>query len=344
MFDLKRIWVSVFGFVFLVLPVVPTVVQADAPAVCLIGDHPGIPESDAQTAALLVCDELRKQGISVIDPVYEAPVSANAYRVVLRRLGEKIIVRLSHENPIGTIITERQMTLANIEEMIPAAPRLVDALVHNKPIDATVDMESVTEQEARELRKISGESLWNVGIFGTFIPGTDVAAEPGFEFGWSYETPSYAVGTDFRYSGPDDDDDSSNAVAFFAWSIGGRYFFNKSNISPYVGGGLAIVDASYKTRVRKRERNWPSFVGEGEEWFGDEWSDEWSYDYESEDDSGLGAYGVIGIEALRLTESRMTLQLRVDRPFFKLPSQDIMPITFGIFYSRNYIPGGCLFF
>ena len=143
--------------------------NASAPAVCLIDDHPGILESDAQTAAMLVCDELRKQGISVSDPVYEAPTSANAYRVVLRRLGEKIIVRLSHENPIGTIIIERQIVLANIEEMIPAAPRLVDALVHGKPIDATVDMESVTEQEARELRKITGESLWNVGIFGTFV-------------------------------------------------------------------------------------------------------------------------------------------------------------------------------
>ena len=32
MFDLKRIWVSVFGFVFLVLPVVPAIAQADAPA------------------------------------------------------------------------------------------------------------------------------------------------------------------------------------------------------------------------------------------------------------------------------------------------------------------------
>ena len=170
MFDLKRIWVSVFGFIFLVLPVVPAVVEADAPAVCLIGDHPGILESDAQTAAMLVCDELRKQGISVSDPVYEAPASANVYRVVLRRLGEKIFVRLSRENPIGTIIIERQLTLANIEEMIPAAPRLVDALVHGKPIGATVDMESVTEQEARELRKITGESLWNVGIFGTFVP------------------------------------------------------------------------------------------------------------------------------------------------------------------------------
>ena len=339
---MKSIWNYPFSFALLVLLYVPTVVQADIPAVCLIGDHPGIPESDAQTAALLVCDELRKQGISVIDPVYEAPASANVYRVVLRRLGEKIIVRLSQENPIGTIIIERQIVLANIEEMIPAAPRLVDALVHNKPINATVDMETVTEQEARELRKISGESLWHIGILGTFIPGTDVAAEPGFEFGWSYQTPSYAVGTEFRYSGPDDDDDATNTIAFFSWSIGGRYFFNKRNISPYVGGGLAVVDASYKTKVRKRERNWPSFIGEDEEWFGDEWG-EYYDDYESEDDSGLGAYGIVGIEALRLTESRLKLELRVDRPFFTLPSQDIMPITFGISFSRNYNPTGCLF-
>ena len=142
MIDPKRIWIFVFGFIFFALSVVPAVAQPDAPAICLIGDHPGILDTDAQTAALLVCDELRKQGISVSDPVYEVPASANAYRVVLRRLGEKIIVRLSQENPIGTIITERQLTLANIEEMIPAAPRLVDALVHNKPIDDTVNMEN----------------------------------------------------------------------------------------------------------------------------------------------------------------------------------------------------------
>lgn len=172
----------------LILPVVSAAAQADTPAVCLIGDHPGIPESDAQTAVLLVCDELRKQGISITDPVYESPASADTYRIVLRRLGEKIIVRLSHENPIGTIIAERQLTLVKIEEMIPAAPRLVDALVHDKLIDDTVDMETVTEQEARELRKISGESLWGMGIFGTFIPGTDVAAEPGMAFGWSYQS------------------------------------------------------------------------------------------------------------------------------------------------------------
>ena len=314
---MKRIWRYLFSFALLILPVVSAAAQADTPAICLIGDHPGIPESDAQTAALLVCDELRKQGISITDPVYEAPVSVNAYRVVLRRLGEKIIVRLSHENPIGTIIAERQLTLANIEEMIPAAPRLVNALVHDKPIDATVDMETVTEQEARELRKISGESLWHIGILGTFVPGTDVAAEPGYGWGWSYETPSYAVGSDLRFaiSGIEDDyEDDSDTFGYFSWGIGGRYFLNKQNISPYVGGGLAIIAVGY-------EENY----------------------YDSEGDIGLGAYGVVGVEALRLTQSRLNLELRIDRPFFSLPNQDIMPITFGISFSRNYNPGGCLF-
>ena len=130
-----------------------------APAVCLIGAHSGFPEADARTAALLVCDELRKQGISVGEPVYRAPYSASVYRVGLHRLGQKVLVRLSRENPIGTVRIERQLQLGNIEEMIPAAPRLVDALVHRKSLASTVDVESVVEQEARVLRKIPSRCL-----------------------------------------------------------------------------------------------------------------------------------------------------------------------------------------
>ena len=247
----------------------------------------------------------------------------------MRRLGEKIIVRLSYESPVGTIITERQLTLANIEEMIPAAPRLVDALVHNKPIDDTVDMETVTEQEARELRKISGDSLWHIEIFGTFVPGTDIAGESGMEFGWSYETPSYGVGTQFRTTGRSGEKDNYNFY-WSSWSIGGRYFFNKRNISPYVGGGFSIVNAETKGAERSRG----SFLGLDTVYYEEE---------DSESDNGLGAYAVVGIEALRLTKSRLNLELRVDRPFFSLPSRDIMPITLGIAFSRDYNPGGCLF-
>ena len=67
-----------FGSVFLVLSVPSAVVGADVPAVCLIGDNPGLLDTDAQTAALLVCDELRKQGISVSDRVFEAYAPAAA--------------------------------------------------------------------------------------------------------------------------------------------------------------------------------------------------------------------------------------------------------------------------
>ena len=292
--------------------------------VLLIGEHPGIDEIDAQSAAVLIAVELRKLRIPVSDPIYKAPAKGIVYQVTLRRLGEKILVHLSQETASGTVIVEKQLWIANIEEIIAAAPRLVDALVHNKPIDSTVDMESVTEHEASELNKITGESLWNVGIFGTFIPGTNIAAAPGYEFGWSYETPAYSVGTEFRGSGGDgsgndgsgNDGSENDRFTFVSWSIGGRYFFNKKNISPYAGGGLSIFSGSYYTN-------------------------KWYYD-----DTGLGVYVVGGIEMLRLTKSRLKFEVRVDRPFFSFPDRDMMPITFGIFFSQNYVPGGagfCLF-
>ena len=56
-------------------------------------------------------------------------------------------MHLTQEIPIGTVIIERQLLIANIEEMIAAAPRLVDALVHDKPIDSTIDIETVTEMQ-----------------------------------------------------------------------------------------------------------------------------------------------------------------------------------------------------
>ena len=100
--------------------------------------------------------ELRKQGISVGDPVYETHVSASVYQVSFRRLGGKILVRLTQEIPIGTIIIERQLWITDIEEMIEAAPRLVEALVHKKTIASTADIESVIESDTPMQRKIKG--------------------------------------------------------------------------------------------------------------------------------------------------------------------------------------------
>ena len=187
--------------------------------------HPRIRRTDRST---VVCAELRKQGISVSDPVYEASASTSAYRVVLRRLGEKILVHLSQETPIGTIFIERQLWIANIKEMSTAAPKLVNALLHEKPIAS-----NVAEHEARELQKIKGGPLWHIGFLGVIsAPSRDLVGGPGLNLGWSNETPSFAVGGEFQISGRAEYVPGQDSFLFYSGSIGGRYFFNKQNISP----------------------------------------------------------------------------------------------------------------
>ena len=288
----------------------------DSEAILLIGNHQGIDEADAQTAALLVAVELRKQSISVGDPVYEAPTSAMVYRVNLRRLGEKILVHLTQEIPVGTIVIERQLLIANIEEMIAAAPRLVEAVVHNKSMDATVDIETVTETEARELKKVPAESHFGLGFFGTFIPGIDINATPGYRIGWSYELPSYAVEVEGRIVSDSNDE---REAGFAAFSVGGLYFFNRQDTSPFVGGGLTASRAWWDTPH--------SF---------------WEKTGESEFGRGMGVYAVAGLQMLRTTQNRLKLELRVDRPLYTLQNRDAMPITIGLFFSRSG-SGCCLF-
>ena len=302
-----------------------------ATAVLLVGDYAGINEVDVQSGALLVAVELRKHGIAVNDPIYEASSTlANVYRISFRPLGEKILVHLTQEIPMGTIIIERQIWITNIEEIIQAAPRLVDALVHKKPIASNVDVESVVGGDTPVIRKIAGESLWTLGLFGTSVPGTNLMGELGFEVGLSYERPSYAIETEFRLTGGEAS--GGDSFVFGSWSIGGRYFFNKRNISPYLGGGLGLVGTSYQEKAERSlfQVEWALDDSDTKDW------DDDSDIEDLEGDSGLGVYIIGGIEMLRLSSNRLKLELRVDRPFFSLPSQDIMPITIGLFYSRTY--------
>ncbi len=268
-------------------------------AVCVIGEHSGFPEADARTAALLVCGELRKQGLPVGDPVSRAPDGADRYRLDLHRLGQYIVVRLSHVDPGGRVIIERQIQMGGIEEMISAAPRLAEAVVLGRSVASTVDRETVVEEEARRHRLIPGDSFWGVGLMGTIASGI---AKPGYSIqGW-YETGPYAVGSELWGSGGEDDEGDS--FLFVAWGIGGRYYFGKGNVSPYLGGGFTRVWASYEQLLVSLA--------------------------DDEEGGGLGGYIAGGLEALRFTRARLRLELRVDRPFFGLGERDMMPVSLGL--------------
>ena len=274
------------------------------PAVCLIGDHADLPEADAHTAAFLVCRHLRNQGVQVGEPVYDAPDSATVYRVSLHLLGQYVLVHLSQETPVGTVVIERELLLAGIEEMVSAAPRLVNALVNQTSLAATVDMENLVEEEAREYRKVPGEFMWRLGIIQAFalVSSSDAIARPGAKLGWLYETPSYAVGTGIWGAGGRNN--KGDRFSFFAWSIGGQYFFNNRNISPYTGGGLTMSWGSHDY-------------------------DDYGYEYGGGDDSGVGIYIVGGIEALRLSRARLNIELRIDKPFYKVGSRTMVPVSLG---------------
>ncbi len=150
------------------------------PAVCLIGDHADLPEADAHTAAFLMCRHLRNQGVQVGEPVYDAPDSATVYRVSLHLLGQYVLVHLSQETPVGTVVIERELLLAGIEEMVSAAPRLVEALVNQTSLAATVDETFQTDSLATEaLQDKKGVQL------GIFVDAVIILPFFGIDVGYS---------------------------------------------------------------------------------------------------------------------------------------------------------------
>lgn len=286
-------------------------------AVLLIGDHEGVDEKDVQNAALLVAKELRQHNIFVGDPVNEVPTSGTIYRVVLRRSDEKILFRLSQEDTTGVVLVEREMLLADIEKIDSTAPRLIYALVHR---------ESIT----------SPSVLMNLGVFTTVAPIEEVSPF-GAEIGFSFYGLSYAVDvefqvawreTEFRSLGRRDQSKRKDYFHFYSTSVGGRYFFMEQNVSPYVGGGLGMMFTKYETTIKTP--NSPDNALEAIAVIFTAGQSLWDYDVHTEETAGIGTYGVLGIEFLRFSRGRLKIELRVDRPFFKLPSRDVMPITVGI--------------
>ena len=152
--------------------------------------------------------------------------------------------------------------------------------------------------DASTLERIENAAFMNVGISGAFGPEYDIAAAAGSEFGWFYETPRYAIGTELRFNIGDNYD-----AVFF--SIGSRYFSTQRNISPYVGGGCSIGSFSiYSARF-------PTYNAS----------------------VALGVYAVSGIEMFRFTPMRLKLEIRMDI----LHGSRVMPppTTIGLLFALD---------
>lgn len=209
-----------------------------------------------------------------------------SYRVGLGKLGAVVILSLTMESAPGVIQEHKQLQLSGIEEVAVAAPRIVDALVNGTPVAQTQKVDNVVGEEARTPKKKPGSAHFAAGLIGVLPPLSQGAAPaPGIDLALHYETTSFAAGVGLRGAGGKPD---KTELGYFALTVGGRYYLSDADIAPYVGGGVAW--------------SWLSVHGDGF----------------NGDKSGLGAFGEVGIEALRSHRSHLTLGLRADLPFYSL--------------------------
>src|SRR5690606_21210973 len=127
--------------------------------------------------------------------VHTAPGQASAaYRIDLQRLDRVIILRVTYKAPIGTPRDSRSLTLNGLDEVLVAADRVAQALVHGKPIEETATVDTLVGMETRKAQKKSGEAFWGVGLFGMAVPAFDVYSAGGMELPVWYETTYLGVG------------------------------------------------------------------------------------------------------------------------------------------------------
>ncbi len=273
---------------------------ASAEATCLIGPHPGIHDADAETVAAIVCDNLRKAGVALGEPVEVETLGTETFRVSLRPLGRQLYVSLQRVDAAGAVVRGSELMLHEIEEAPVAAPRLVRAVLEDKPVEQTAAVDNLVGEETRQFRKKDGETLVGLGFLGIAIPGTDVVPGGGFTFRTMYETVDFAVLGDLRLVGGSPSDDSA---VFFGLGVGARWFLSDQNWSPFLGAGMGWTALSVDV---------PGPNGSG---------------------TGLGAWAEVGIEALRFYESRLSIDARVELPMYELERAGYyVPITFGATY------------
>lgn len=207
----------------------PSAAPAPSPSttpICLLGVGRG--DANAETAASLLCEKLREQGVQVSTVDEEIP-APGAYRVHLRPLGSLYYLELVKEAPVGQVVASRRLQIGGLEEVPAAAQRLVEALVNDVPIEGTARAHSLVSQETSAPKVRSTHTRFSLGVAGVMV-GTDLGYGADMAFGF--------VGTDYgsqiRLRGAGGDAGHVSLV------VSGWRYFGQGDIAPFLGLGFGM--------------------------------------------------------------------------------------------------------
>lgn len=262
-------------------PLAPPSVESVSFGNCRLGEHAGVDPNDARTAASIVCRELPPQA-----------ASANSYRVDLDKLGTHAFVTLTAESN-GAKVDSRRMPIDRIEDVPLVAPRLVDALIHNKSLKETERVGNLTTADATTPVRRYGQMQFGGGVLGAVAPGL-ATVSPGLELALRYDTQRWVLGGQLRFAWGVGNNDQFNMIQL---GVGPRYMLSTADTSLFLGGGMAIE------RLGERKES------------------------NTKSGAGVGAYAEVGVEMMRLHHNRLNVALRTDFPTFKTQDDYLVPIS-----------------
>jgi hypothetical protein len=191
---------------------------------CSLGDHFGIEEGEARTAADLVCNELARKR-----------VSGGEHEVRLGKLGTKTLVVLATRS--GQTYDERRVLLEGLDELTVAGPRLVTALSEGRSLDETRNVDTMLSQEAQGPKTKKGTLAFYGGFHGLTSVGRETGVSAGVQAAVLYRAGSLGLSLEGRANGIGSASKKTSGVSLDA-SV--RYYVLDTDVTPFLGAGLGI--------------------------------------------------------------------------------------------------------
>ncbi len=181
-------------------------------------------------------------------PVQAAEVARTAgatLAVELRitRLGTNALVRLAAYRPDGTLAHSDQMTVAGPDDLEPALRRLADGLATGRPASELARIDTVTGREStaylrEEINRSFGVRLGTAVVFDRVGASNSTGSASGAGVFWLYDARTWLADLSFDVLGS-----SGNRIV--AIGMGAYYPLQRSNVTPYLGGGGAYAWVSH---------------------------------------------------------------------------------------------------
>jgi hypothetical protein len=221
----------------------------------------------------------------------------------LSTLGRNIIITLTTVDVRkGIPWNQQRMGVSTIEDLEPAAARLAEAIITNRPVEQTARLGQITRREVRPDRRrrgYSGPSLRLGG--GGHLDRPDIGGGSlRFQLGWWYEARHFAIEPAITWRMAPDEPGYSNA---FQVDIGAYWIPGTGDVTPFIGAGGGIRRVQEGIVLRENAGQVIQLETETEV---------------EDDDWGGGAFGRVGLLFFRTYDTRMIVSVDYDVTFAEL--------------------------